>query len=62
MKFKYLQISSSGMVWGVNEYDKSRFVAAVTRGDTIINLETMEQFDKETNSWVSVDGDRKVDE
>lgn len=62
MKFKYLQIGASGLVWGINEYEKPRFIAAVVRGDTIINLETMQIFDKETNSWKDVDGDRKVNE
>lgn len=57
MTFKYIQISDGGIVWGIHELTKERFVAAVQRGDTIINTEDSTQFDPETNSWKDIQGD-----
>lgn len=56
MKFKYLVIYHD-MIYGKAEINKQYFVNAVTRGDTIIDLENMTQFDKETNSWKPIEGD-----
>lgn len=57
MKFKYLVITSSDMVWGKNELTKEYFVNAVQRGDGIINLEDGTYFDKDSNAWLPVKGD-----
>jgi hypothetical protein len=57
MKYKYLIITTADMVWGKNELTKEYFVAAVQRGDGIINLEDGTYFDKDTNSWKAVEGD-----
>jgi hypothetical protein len=58
MKFKYL-VFSGYTIWGKNELSREYFVAAVQRGDAIINLEDGTYFNKDTNSWLPVEGDNE---
>lgn len=57
MKYRYIKIMG-GIVWGIREFTKERFVNSVQMGDTIIDLEEMKVFDKETNAWVDIEGDK----
>ncbi len=59
MRWKYLIISSGGYSsWGKHELAKDYFVAAVQRGDMIINIVEGTCFDKDKNAWVPVEGDK----
>lgn len=57
MKYRYIKIMGS-IVWGIKELTKERFVNSVQMGDTIIDLEEMKVFDKDTNAWVDIEGDK----
>ena len=57
MQYKYL-VFSGFTIWGKNEITKEYFVAAVQRGDYIVNTEDGTYFDKDTNSWKAIEGDK----
>lgn len=58
MTFKYLIITDTDMIWGKQELTKEYFVSAVQRGNGIINLEDGTYFDKDSNSWKELEGDK----
>lgn len=57
MKFRYIKIMG-GIVWGVKELTKERFVSSVQAGDIIIGLEEMKVFNKDENRWEDIEGDK----
>lgn len=57
MKYKYL-IFSGYSLWGKNELTKEYFVTAVQRDDYIVNTQDNTYYDKESNSWKEIDGDK----
>lgn len=58
MKYRYLKLLAGHIPFGKKELTKSDFATSVQAGDTIIDLETMSVFDKETNSWKEIEGDK----
>jgi hypothetical protein len=61
-KFKYLRVTTNDMMWGKQELSKEYFVNAVQSGDAIIDLEDMTYFDKDSNEWKLIDGDKREQE
>lgn len=58
MKYKYLKITSSDLIWGTNALTRGDLIRAKNGAyEVILNLEDMTRYDPEANEWKPVDGE-----
>lgn len=58
MRWRYLKITDSTLIWGTNDLKASDLVSLKRGGyEAIIDLETMASFDPEANEWKEIEGD-----